>query len=483
MAAPEVAAALISVAGSVVIGAGTTLANYIYRRKAQKMKTITNLKEHKIFAMHDDIQIHVICIDPVRTKLFTHIKNEVLIYPIQQELMHLLGNWTDRSIHRESKSNVWDRMTHALDNIMRIHQQKVTELPRISELVTRLLLPLHSSTFRSVKELLYSDYDNATLLTLTVTLIYASTYSIIAEWSQCANMLNGQLNNCEWQGERLCNAFNGSTNAFVAHVTRWCGILDPFLPLPVFVLNAKKEFAYVTPHCAQNLGYTEPSALTGRNFGMLDIPHRSDQLAETFLNLEEFNGEFTCLDQNLRTITRHLCLDHIVPQIADASDDSSSWASCSLGLVVSSSDNQTCIDELPTILALLLRMSESKFDCAVSVSSRFPDLVVFRSDDCKGDPLIATNVSLQQNMGINQSEFDASISKATQTHGIDHILKFTSLTYVSQHKVYRCNMFVFESYIVAMHKRMSSCHQVLKGNSRGEISHTSQGIRFNRNVY
>ena len=132
--------------------AGGTAATGSYMKwKAARGKVITQLKSHPLFRMHEDVELHICCSDPIRSDLFTYIKDKVILEPVQVEIGYLLSSWTDLTFsHEVGNANVCDRLNRALDNITRLHTQKGREIPEIEAIIFHLLLPFHQSTFRSL---------------------------------------------------------------------------------------------------------------------------------------------------------------------------------------------------------------------------------------------------------------------------------------------------------------------------------------------
>ena len=477
MVQQEVTAALISVLGSVLLAVGSALASWCYHRSRRKEITLALLKEHPLFSLHLDADMEISCYDPVRGDFFNYIKNYVVILPVQTEFRQLLSTWTEGTLTRDEKDIVCDRLHLCMENIMRLHALRCAEVPRISNIVGRMLKPFGSSTGRAVKDLVRTEYDNATLLTVAVNLVYASLFTIVVEWCVCANMINGQLNNCTWEGQPMRNTFHGTSAALVAHIKHWYGIVRQYLDVHLLVLRDAGTIAWISPELVAALDY-RPGHLAGRHWGVVQTSAGDDanaigalaadvrlkweggdssaddkSLSQAVARGEGFHGVSCIASREGQSIPVCVCMDHITTLVgADGQleDDGKEWV-CSIGALDCAKGGRVwSLAELNTILALFVRLSVGRFDSAVSISEVDSDIVVYRNEACTLEPNINVGVPLHVNLGVARVEVAAAMNRCTQFADSD-LLRYSALTYVVQRIPYRCHMYVLGDYALCVH--------------------------------
>jgi hypothetical protein len=486
MAAPEVAAALVSVAGSVFVAGAMEGSRRYWNWRRSRGRVVSSLRTHPLFKMHEDIKLEICTLDAVRSDLLNHVKDEVLLRPVQEEVGTLLANWTDASIYRVPRGSVCEKLSAALESILRAHAQESAQMLSIHVLVQRMLHPFSSNTVPSINELIRSEYDACTLLTLTVNILYTSLFALIVDWNNCANMLNGSLNNVTWKGSKLQSSHDGSRNSFVAQIKRWSRFLLESAPeYTVLVLDADGDVAFANG--APLPGNDPIYRTTGASWEALVAPAgsiipgpspRGESLNATLAAAAELQILHESMDNALRSRTEYkgqvplratnadgslvalyeCCADHVLtkhlPEVDGDKPAVQRW--CTLMLLrpsPPSQHNQGHADSLADVItgaALLMRLAVLKYDSVVSVSEIETDIVRYRTETSPTKPLVVINVPLHINLGISHWEIEAAVER-TCRHQDGDLLRFTTLSYVSKGVVYKAHIYRFNDLLFALH--------------------------------
>ena len=481
MAAPEVAAALISVGGSFLMACGIEASRRYINWKKSKGKIITTLRGHPLFNMHHDLKLEITSMDAARNEMLNHIKDNVLLHPVQTNMSALLSGWTDTSIHGCQRELVGDKLSNALDAVVRTVVQECAQISCMSRIVTRLLHPLCNYTIPNIKELIRSEYDGATLLTLSINIFYTSLFALIVEWNNCSNMLNGSLNNVTWKGHKLHSSYNGSVNSFIAQIKRWSSLLMKTNEnTTILVTETKGEILFAD---GAPLPDNDPISLTTGSLWINFIPsaymlalkflshdgdahadmvHASAKTVELQMLCEELHNSFNLRNEYkglvpLRTfkgdqvVMYNCCTDHILTNPVIDGQPDQSW--CSL-ILLSPADvpvDTRTLKDIVTGNALLMRLAVQKFDSIVSISDIDTDIVRFRTETSPTKPLVVVNVPLHVNLGVSRWEIDAAVERCYKQEEVD--LKFTTLSYVSGGIVYKAHIYCFSGLLFAMHSQ------------------------------
>ena len=469
MVSPEVAAALVSLGGSAVFGVGTTMANWWYNRKKTRGRPLERLRDHPLFYLHEDVELQISCYDPVRSRMFNYLKDYVIITPVQSEFERLLQSWTEVTLCREDKNVVCDRLFLCMDQIQRRQSQNCAEIDKIQDIMSRTLKPFTICTLRSVKDLARTGYDNCTLLTVAVGLVYASIFSIISEWSVSANMINGQLNNCTWIGERLTPSFDGSASTLIGHATRWIATISDFLSFGFTILDDKGNIVWISEDFERALGYH--SHLIGRHWST--IKGNLDRKEILSILTKEQSSKWKCPDSlgddmpadgfgqgqgkcyhglyNLvdrEGLSRPCCI--ATDNIAVTSlKEQTSRLHTMVAIDMNNEGKILTLEELNTLHSLIVRLIVLKYDGVISVSSGPEWLVHYRNETLPQNPQISKGIPLSVNLGVTVSELEAA-SDSSGKHNLG-MLCYGALTYISKRLAYRCHIYSIHEYKLCLH--------------------------------
>ena len=523
MASPEVLAAIISVAGSAVLAAATGATSCYLSLRRGKGKDLSQLRQHPLFRLHEDVELQIVCSDPVRGSLFNYIKNHVILDPVQTEVRSLLGSWADdRALYSEAGNGaVCDRLNRTLDNIVRLHTQRGREIGETEDIIAEILRPYHQITFRSIRDLMQTEYPPATLLALAVNLISSSLFTLLSDWNKRANMMNGHLNNLRWRGKLLRNVYQGSADTLAAHAKRWGDLIVDSLasqddaggfssPVHFFLCLAEGRFLYVSPNAAKTFfparhsnEASYPTFMRQLTRGAIDAARTSNATADDHAievragnemmqavnAAETYVGPWPAIYAPGKRYTA--CVEPVAASSATTfsrsttNDEHGNETRCVLIAVKECVGYQSDVVDLHTSIGFILRAAAGRYDAVVTAStySKQLDSVLYRSEASADDPLLAVGIPLQVNLGVLSSELQCVVDRAyreTSASGCSHLLRFGSLTYLSQRKVYVAALYILSGVIFALHyKCTKNC--TIGGTADKSENGDDDGVEWKRN--
>jgi hypothetical protein len=530
MASPEVVAALVTVAGSAVMAGGTAAATYVLKRKKGDRVVLSRLRTHSLFRLHEDVELHICCSDPIRMDLFNHIKCHVLLDPVQREIRFLLDSWTDKSFERETDNvGVCLRLYRSLDEITRVQKQRGGEVPEATPLVEGVLRPFHSTTLRSIRDLVQTHYTPQTMIALAVNVLCSALFTLVVDWSKRANMVNGHLNTLVWRGRALRNTYHGSTDTLTAHVQRWGGLVDQLtseegahkadgrtLALGIFLCTAEGKVLYASPlgrrwlyggddgdfggearssflrdatACSGNVG--SRTALVQPNLRAGDRFLAAVSAAESFTGAwphvgitDGHSGVLSACVEPIATLNPLRCVS------PDADDEAEVLCSCVLVAAAQWPVSDAEELDMHTALGFVMRASSFRFDAIVTASVRRDDKdghIVYRSAASPGRPDLPIGALLHVCLGVHEAEMQCVVGRA-ETEATEgrmlHLLRYGSLTYIAQSQVYVAGLFMLSSGLIfALHTNSGGLQARRgEGEAEGELLVTLPRERRDRGI-
>lgn len=270
---PNVVAAIISVAGSMTLASMGALAKW-YNKRAYKKNVkgvLGNLYQHPVLFLYEDEALRVQCHDVVKAELLDSIRKSVICTPIRDELLELLSR-LQTNIHTINHSIVSEGVMVTREQIFRTQERATLQYPASTHVVIKKLVHQHADSLAIASDLLTCSYSVEHILELVFDIFYVSTFTVLSQWMQTANQLNGHLNGVVWNSQHIGHSFNGN-------VTDVMRILNSTIPLIyealgvtdccVFVVD---EHSCILGSCGsmQCLQYAA-SDLSGMKMGTLQI--------------------------------------------------------------------------------------------------------------------------------------------------------------------------------------------------------------------
>lgn len=208
---PNVIAAIISVSGSASLaGIGAIATWYNKRKQKQNLKSmILLLKNHPVTTLNTNTSLLVMCHDSVKGDLLNAIQIAVICIPVQDELktmlrrLELQGNLCDIK-------NINESVALTREQILRSQHNAAKKFPEATQEVIGKLITFHADSLAIASDLYHCLYAPWQVLELVFNIFYVSTLSVLAQWMQTANQLNGQLNGIWWKEKCIGYIFGGN---------------------------------------------------------------------------------------------------------------------------------------------------------------------------------------------------------------------------------------------------------------------------------
>jgi hypothetical protein len=206
----NIIAAVISVSGSAVIASLGALMEW-YRRKSKKRhgkQILNSLREHPVLTLEVDQAIVVNCYDDAKAGLLNAIRIRVVCQPVREELLAFLGGISTGEVL--TVAHVEHSLAALREQLVRAQGQAMMLFPEPTHSVVRKLIDGHAAALSTASDLCAVHYTALRLVEMIFNIFYVSTFSVLAQWSQTANQLNGHLNGLSWNGKLLEHSFGGT---------------------------------------------------------------------------------------------------------------------------------------------------------------------------------------------------------------------------------------------------------------------------------
>ena len=280
---PNIVAATISLVGSAALAGTGAIATWYKSKRRKKHMSVTYAKlyTHPVTQLEADRALEVMCHDTVKCNLLNAIRREVICIPTQNELKHLLGR-LQRIQSIVDSETIGQSVSLVREQISREQEAAARKFPEATHTVISKLISTHAKSLAIASDLFHCSYSLAQTLELVFNIFYVSTFTVLSQWAQTANQLNGQLNGVWWNEKRIGYCFGGN-------VTDAIRILNPTVLLMHEALSTQDCCAVVVDRhdyilgccgCEQCLGLSAGSLiglpLAIFQFGVDDLSPRED---------------------------------------------------------------------------------------------------------------------------------------------------------------------------------------------------------------
>ena len=270
----NVIAAIISASGSAVVAGGGVLAQwYRHRRKRRTFRQLlTDLQEHPVLSLESDGALSISCYDDAKSGLLNSIRVRVVCEPVRQELLSLLGLLRQATV-TSTLAEMETTLTRLREQLLLSQKQAMASFPSQTHEVVRKLIATHAAALATTSDVFAARYDIQQVLELIFNVFYVSTFTLLSQWGQAANQLNGQLNGLSWEGKLLEYVFQGNTTDALRILNMSVGVVRECLGEAagfVCIIDSAGAIAAVTSGSYETLGY-EAHKLTGLSLSALQL--------------------------------------------------------------------------------------------------------------------------------------------------------------------------------------------------------------------
>lgn len=208
---PNIIAAIISLAGSTSLAGMGAIATWYKNRSRKKSLAMTYaiLQTHPVMRLNSDGALVVLCHDAVKCNLLNAIRVDVICTPIQTELLVMLRRLQMQGRNIEIK-NIGDSVSLAREQIIRLQEVAARNFPEATQGVIAKLISTHANSLAIASDLFHCLYSAEQAIELVFDIFYVSTFTVLSQWAQTANQLNGQLNGVWWEEQCIGYSFGGN---------------------------------------------------------------------------------------------------------------------------------------------------------------------------------------------------------------------------------------------------------------------------------
>ena len=204
-------AAIISVCGSAALAGLGALAQWYRRRKKKQTvaQTLTDLQTHPVLFLEQDAALEVTCHDATKAALLNALRIAIICMPTRQELRILLSSLRTHASDLTC-TQIEQAVGLAREQLQRSQQEALQGFPTETHAVVRKMITSHGDALATASDLFSTAYAPCRALELVFNVFYVSTFTVLSQWAQTANQLNGHLNGLLWEGRRLGYSFAGN---------------------------------------------------------------------------------------------------------------------------------------------------------------------------------------------------------------------------------------------------------------------------------
>jgi hypothetical protein len=271
---PSVVAAIISVSGSAAIAGAGALIQWTRRRRKKRTfrQVLDDLRQHPVLFLEDDGALFISCQDSAKAGLLNAIRVRVICEPIRAELLALLELLRDSTV-ANTRQDLETAISAVRGQLSAAQREAMHSFPVQTHGVVQKLIESHGDALVMTADVFASRYDTEQILELVFSVFYVSTFTLLSQWSQAANQLNGHLNGLCWEGRRLEYVFQGNITDALRILNSSVSVLrDALRAFASFVciVDATGTIRATTSGSVESLGY-ETQGLNGLSFSALQL--------------------------------------------------------------------------------------------------------------------------------------------------------------------------------------------------------------------
>ena len=271
---PNVLAAVISVSGSAVIAGTGALVQWHRRRRKRRTyrQLLDDLRQHPVLSLEDDGALLISCQDTAKAGLLNAIRVRVICEPVRTELALLLALLRQSAV-TSSLEGLEVAITRLREQLLNSQRQAMYAFPLQTHDVVRKLIASHGDALATTSDAFASRYDVQQVLELVFNVFYVSTFTLLSQWAQAANQLNGHLNGLSWEGRLLEYVFQGNTTDAIRILNTSLSVMRDTLQKAagfICIVDASGTIRAVTSGTKETLGY-DTQGLAGLSFSALQL--------------------------------------------------------------------------------------------------------------------------------------------------------------------------------------------------------------------
>lgn len=267
-------AAIISVLGSTALAGVGALVQWTRSRRKKRTfrQLLDDLRQHPVLSLKDDGALSILCQDSAKAGLLNAIRVRVICEPVRVELLALLVLLRNTTV----PSTVEDLETAVSGLRVQVtasQREAMYAFPTQTHGVVQKLIKSHGDALATTADVFSSRYEIEQILELVFNVFYVSTFTLLAQWAQAANQLNGHLSGLYWEGKRLEYVFQGNITDALRILNSSVSVLRDTLQANasfVCIVDSVGTICATTMGSGESLGY-EPRGLTGLSLSALQL--------------------------------------------------------------------------------------------------------------------------------------------------------------------------------------------------------------------
>lgn len=505
----EVAAALISLGGSCVMGIGAAIA----RRKCRpevvpksNSRNINKLLRHPIFSLNDKTTKPIVVkFDPVRTKLFQYIQYEIFcknIHDVMKELILVIVNNDSADDMLEYMNGTFVGVigpAHSISlkiiddmNKSEKYMSQLKNLPKqVKGFVKGLIDTFHhelstilvctrfeiSTESQPRYQMRRSNHNDIyAKLTRLLDLTHVMMIITLSRWATTCDQLNGTLNGLVWNGEKIAYVcYNKYQQWTVTLEAIWkilvkCGVIDDSYS---YMIISQYGMIYTLGGNFEKRGLVSSTDTTINIKDLqLGLDYESScqnkaenlRVAELVNNHQTFNGIF--LQHNPVTNSKYSIATYSIPLttmpfIYDADSTKQERVYWSM-----QQKSNKLLQANHTMSSFILQTSLQRgyiLTCCKYIPNQSLVVVELHNENLKDDELVIKlkiGQCITQQLNINMSAIDNLIENLNYVCGNklfnENLTNTRTFTHVYNKIKYESTIWVIDNNIMLVHKHMDS---------------------------
>lgn len=242
----EIAAAIISLAGSGLLAVGGSVYRSYKRRSAHTVRNLRSARSHLLFEIQSGALISFPTVDSARAELFQDVARLALLHPVQEPVRSLVSDCT-ADCDTQSRDPFVCRIRLLVENVVAKQGAAVTMFPSELHAEVEAAQALTAPALRHCAQVAAdTNLPPSAAVLLIVNVLYTAAQSSFDYLSTVAPCMNGILNHLSWKGTPLMPLYTGNVDTLISYVERDGAGLFNELSISVYLVDADNTLLAVS---------------------------------------------------------------------------------------------------------------------------------------------------------------------------------------------------------------------------------------------